>query len=69
MTLKDILRIQPDSIEAAREVINIKEETEKLKRISENKKWTEGLCEECGNTDLLYKQDGQLLCESCLDSI
>ena len=69
LTIKDILRIQPDLIDSAKEIMSIKEETDKLKRLSVHKKWTEGLCEECGNIDLLYKTDGQLLCEGCLDSM
>ena len=29
----------------------------------------EGICEECGATDILYKIDGRLICESCKNSI
>jgi len=69
LTLKDILRIQPESVNAASEIWNIKEEAEKLKRLQEKKRWTEGICEECGNFDLIYKQDNRLLCESCVNSM
>ena len=69
LTLKDILKIKPELLDSTSEIFNIKEETEKLKRISGNKKWTEGVREECGNFDLIYKSDSRLLCESCVDSM
>lgn len=73
LTLKDILAIEPDLFEIVQkhDIFQIREENEKLrrKRASEKgKSWmSEGVCEECGNFDLLYKNEEQLICESCLE--
>ncbi|MEM2956433.1 MAG: CBS domain-containing protein [Candidatus Pacearchaeota archaeon] len=71
LTIKDILRIEPSLFEIAVGNMQIKEETEKLKRISEGKEgrsWTkEGECEECGTYGLLYDIDRRLICEECED--
>jgi CBS domain-containing protein len=75
LTVKDILRIEPVLFDSAREIFQVKEESEKLKRKEAYKKdssekWTrEGMCEECGNFDLLYKINGLMVCESCKDSM
>jgi len=29
----------------------------------------EGVCEECGNFDLLYKIDNRTICEDCMDAM
>ena len=49
----------------------IREESEKLKRIKEARETAkkEGICEECGCTDILYRIDGKLLCEECKNCI
>lgn len=73
LTLKDILRIEPSLFEIAHSqgVFQIKEEKEKLRRKASRRHeegWLkEGVCEECGNFDLLYNLDGRLICESCRD--
>ena len=69
LTLKDILRIQPELFKIAQESYIIKEQSAKLKRKQVSESFREGLCEECGNQDILYKQDGRLMCESCLDNM
>jgi len=69
LTLKDILRIQPELFEIAKENYTIKEEAEKLQRIKSGEKFREGVCEECGNFDILYNVDGQLICESCREAM
>lgn len=69
ITIKDILKIQPSLLSEMTDIIKIKEETEKMNRITqmpEAKISGEGICEECGNRDTLYKADGALLCESCM---
>jgi CBS-domain-containing membrane protein len=62
LTLKDILKFHPAFFESVREGIQVREETEKRKRISS---WSEGICEECENYGLLYSLDGRLICEEC----
>jgi len=71
LTLKDMLRMEPGlfDIAHAHGAFKIKEEKDKLRRkasrILERGWLKEDMCEECGNFDLLYKQDGRLICESC----
>ncbi len=71
LTLKDILRIEPSLFEIAHShgVFQIKEEEEKLRRKHSRRQesgwYKEGVCEECGTLDLLYREDGKLICENC----
>lgn len=72
LTLKDILRIQPELFEIAKEhhaISDVREESQKIKRIKTSERFREGLCEECGNQDMLYKEDNGLICESCRDAM
>ena len=69
LTIKDILRIEPSLFEIAGDYFQIKEEEKKLKKRKAGERFTEGLCEECGNYDILYKVDNRLICESCRDSM
>jgi len=75
LTIKDILRIEPSLFEIVHSqgAFQIREEEEKLRRKEIRKgakDWlNEGICEECGNFDLLYSVDGKLICESCKDNI
>lgn len=68
LTMKDILKVDPGLYEFISENMKIKEQSAKLKR-SENIKTAtkQGTCEECGELDLLYKDNGLWLCESCYD--
>ena len=71
LTMKDIVRIQPDlfDIAVAHDTMEIREEGEKIKRAASPREYKIGICEECGNEDMLYKVDGQLICESCSDKM
>jgi len=74
LTIKDILKIEPSLFEIALGNMQIKEESEKLKRkkdaLSGKESWTrDGECEECGAFGLLYSNDGRLICEGCEDQI
>jgi CBS domain-containing protein len=66
LTLKEILRIQPELFEIAKEGYNIKWPINK-KNEKEPEAIKEGLCDECGNFDILYDCEGKLMCESCKD--
>jgi len=69
LTIRDILTYNPEIYPELDELQQIKEETEKLKRISKAKSREyihEGICEECGVTDILQKIDGRLLCNTCV---
>lgn len=69
LTEKDILRIQPELFDMVRENYSIKEEAEKMKRVKSGETFKEGVCEECGNFDILYTIDGELICESCREAM
>ncbi len=68
VTIKDILRLQPQLFTTVSDAFKIKEQMDKMKRVSEIRGITvsgEGRCEECGNFEILYKANGSLLCENC----
>lgn len=74
VTAKDILNFHPEVYPELEEVSKIKEEEEKLKRIkkltdSDSAIVVDGICEECGQRDSLYRVNGMLVCESCRNSI
>jgi len=65
VTAKDILSFNPEFYPELEELAEIREETKKLKRIKQAKKEIDGICEECGNRELLHRFNGMLICESC----
>ncbi len=68
ITVKDILNFHPEIYPELEEFAKIREESKKLKLIEkarEKNPSREGICEECGNQDVLYKFNGMLVCESC----
>ena len=65
LTLKDILRIDPGLFRMIAETVKIREETEKLKRSSIEAPRKQGICEECGEYDILYHDEAQWLCDVC----
>ncbi len=70
ITIKDILNFHPEIYPELEEFAQIKEEEEKLKRIGEKKEKTniDGICEECGQQNILQRFNGMLVCESCISS-
>jgi len=58
LTLKDILKIQPELFEIARHGFDKHEVGNVIK---------EGICEKCEKFDLLYSHDQRLFCEKCKD--
>jgi CBS domain-containing protein len=72
VTIKDILNFQPEFYPELEEFAKIREETKKLKKIKkakDRKSAHEGICEECGNQDILFKTNGMFICESCKNSL
>lgn len=67
ITLRDILNFHPEIYPELKEHEQIAEESEKLKRFKK-RKVIEGMCEECGNREMLVEFNGMLICESCRDS-
>lgn len=71
ITVRDILSFHPEIYPELEEFAKIREESKKLKLIEKAKEKEpvrEGICEECGNQDTLYKFKGMLVCESCRNS-
>jgi CBS domain-containing protein len=65
ITIKDILSFNPEFYPELEELQKIREEEEKLKRLGLKEKFKEGVCQECGNNGLIYKIDGNWICETC----
>ncbi len=65
ITANDILRIDPGLFQMIAETIKIREETEKLNRSQIDVPRKQGACEECGDSDMLYYDEPQWLCELC----
>lgn len=71
ITIKDILSFHPELYPELEEFARIREESNKLKLVKKAKERAlpnEGICEECGNQDILYMYNGSLICESCRNS-
>lgn len=71
ITVKDILRFNPDLFESINELNKIKEESSKLKIKSSSQKgeFIEDLCENCGEFEILSKVDGRLICHKCKEAM
>jgi len=72
VTVKDILNFHPEFYPEIEEFAQIREETEKLKRVKQAEKRTiirDGICEECGKRNILQRYNGMLICESCSGSL
>ncbi|RLG10913.1 hypothetical protein DRN73_06695 [Candidatus Pacearchaeota archaeon] len=68
ITIKDILNFHPEIYPEMSECFKIEEEGEKLKRLRK-RKIIDGICEECGERDLLTEFNGMYICESCRNSL
>ncbi len=69
ITIRDILNFYPQLQPEFRELELIREEKEKLKRLKTGAKKIKNICEKCGKNDYLYKFNGMLLCETCMNSM
>lgn len=65
LTLKDVLKIDPGLFQLIAETMKIREETSKLNRSNISAPRKQGICEECGEFDILYQDDAQWLCDTC----
>lgn len=70
ITIKDIFNYNPDLFPDMRNYHRIMQWEDKVKRIekAKNRRFVEGICEECGNVDLLEHFNGMLICDSCRNS-
>ena len=71
VTVRDILNFSPEYYPELDEFAQIREETQKLKRVKKSKSriMSEGICSECGNHDILFRENGMLICPSCAESM
>jgi CBS domain-containing protein len=72
ITVRDILTFHPEVYSQIGELESIKEETAKLKRVRQargREEVRDGICEECGERAPLYRENGMLICASCLSSM
>lgn len=69
ITSKDILQYNPNIFPELSEYNEIREWREKEKRLEEAEERTSpiGICKECGNEGVLVEQDGELVCEDCVE--
>jgi len=68
VTLKDILRIEPELYKEIGELASIREEERKIKDASAS--WPlEGFCDNCGAFNELLKVEGRLLCYDCREEL
>lgn len=68
LTLNDILKIEPTFYQDVGDLVDIKEESKKLKQV--DVEWPlEGLCEECGQFGDLLKVYDRLLCADCREEL
>lgn len=68
VTLKDILRIEPELYKEIGELAQIKEEERKLGET--NREWPlEGFCDNCGAFSELLKVYDRVLCEDCREEM
>ena len=68
ITVKDILEFYPELYSELDEMAEIREEYLKLLRVKKAQiipRTRDGICEECGKRDVLFKVNGILICESC----
>lgn len=79
LTMKDVVKFEPQLLEQIAEAIYVREESAKLKRLDRYRKHRilhgiepgghiEGPCEECGNHGWLEEIEGRLICSACKDN-
>lgn len=71
ISLRDIVTFYPEMNDQFKELEDVKEETDKLKRLEGSRDIIvvrDGICEECGDRGPLYRMNGMLVCASCMSS-
>lgn len=72
ITVRDVLSFQPEIYPEFEEYSKVRQEQEKMNRISLAKErhvvTDDGICEECGEVSTLYRANGMLLCGFCASS-
>lgn len=69
LTLKDVLAIEPAFYTKSGDLLEIREEAEKLKKATQEETVSDGLCEECNTYSELLKVEGRFLCPECREDL
>jgi CBS domain containing-hemolysin-like protein len=72
ITISDVLSFYPQASSELSELDFIREESKKIKRVQQasgREIVKDGICEECGERGPLYRENGMLVCASCLSSM
>lgn len=69
LTLKDILKVEPEFYLKATSLLDVREEAQKLQRISKYVDNEEGFCDKCGAFADLLKVDTKTLCLDCREEV
>ena len=65
LTQNDVLKIDPELFGVVSESVQIREETEKLRRSGESSSGETGICDGCGQYEILVEEDGEMICDRC----
>ena len=65
LTLKDILTVDPSFYSLSGDLLAIREHQEKMKRVVDDEREFEGLCDNCGALSDLVKVGSRHLCPDC----
>ncbi|MEM4325698.1 MAG: CBS domain-containing protein [Candidatus Pacearchaeota archaeon] len=72
INMKDIIKLHPDILFNLQEIKSRRDEVKNIKRGKFGEKKVEvynGICDGCGERRNLYRENGSLLCSSCIESI
>ncbi len=70
LTIKDILKVEPEFYTKASVLFDVREEAQKLRRISQPEETeSEGFCDNCGAFADLLKVETRMLCPDCRDEL
>lgn len=70
LTIKDILKVEPEFYTKASSLFDVREEAQKLRRIAHTEEATsEGFCDNCGAFADLLAVDARQLCQDCRDEL
>ncbi len=67
ISIRDIFDFHPEFSPELEELKKISQEKENLKKAKTQEIISDGICEDCGNREVLFKFNGMLLCGSCLE--
>ncbi len=69
ITLKDILKMEPAYYAKTGDLIDVREESQKMQRLTGEEWESEGFCDACGAFADLLKVQNRVLCADCRDEL